>query len=64
LVIVRFEPRASCLLGNHNTPWATTPALFPMIIFEIWSHILAWAQPQTVIPLPMPPSQLELDVYP
>jgi hypothetical protein len=41
--------------------WATLPAPFASVIFPDGggSHIFAWDQPQTVILLAMPPSQLD-----
>jgi hypothetical protein len=40
LVVLGFELRALCLQSSCYTPWATPPALFALVILEIWSHFL------------------------
>jgi hypothetical protein len=44
-VLLGFELRASWLLGRCSTTWATPPAVFMLITFEMWSHFIpgpAW----------------------
>jgi Zn-dependent protease with chaperone function len=43
--LVRFELKASNLLGRHSTTWAIPPTIFALIILEIVFHFLpklAW----------------------
>jgi hypothetical protein len=36
-----FKLGVLCLLGRCSTTWATSPALFPLVIFEIGSYFFA-----------------------
>jgi hypothetical protein len=42
-VVLKFEHRASFLLGRCSTAWATPPAYFALIILETGSHF--WPRP-------------------
>jgi hypothetical protein len=45
--------RALHLSDRHSTTWASPPAPFAFIIFQVGSQVFAWGQTQTSILLPM-----------
>jgi hypothetical protein len=40
-----FVVLASHLLGRHSTTWATLPALFTLVIFQVGSYVFCPGQP-------------------
>jgi hypothetical protein len=54
LVVLEFEPGASCLLSRSTTAWAMPHFFFFfLVIFRVESWFLAWDWPQTMILLHM-----------
>jgi hypothetical protein len=51
--VLGFERRGSRLRGRCSATWYTPPALFTLVIFKIWSCIVAWLI-WTISLLPMP----------
>jgi hypothetical protein len=44
-VVLGFELKAFCLLGEGSATWATSPVLFALAIFHIGSTILLFTFP-------------------
>jgi hypothetical protein len=56
-----FKLRVLCLLGKHSLNHAPSHFLF-LVIFQIGFQAFCLVQPQTTILLPMPPTQLRVQV--